>query len=323
MGMKFSAEIREPDESPLNEEERDLGFGSVVTSTNARLLNRDGSFNVTRTGFGFLGSLYLYHWLLNISWRVFLGVVLGLYLALNLLFGFAFWLCGPAALADVSLQPISNHFGRAFFFSVHTFATIGYGTLHPIGAAANWLVTAEAFVGILAQALVTGVVFARFSRPRAHIIFSEQAVVAPYRGGRGFMFRLVNGRNNQLIELEIQVLFARFVTQDGPPKRKFDFLNLERARATFLPLAWTIVHPIDDDSPLNGLTHEDLVASDAEILILLTAIEEDFANTVHTRTSYKPPEIVWNARFVSLYNPTGAGEPLSIDVRKLSHIEKL
>jgi inward rectifier potassium channel len=166
MGMKFSAEIREPDESPLNEEERDLGFGSVVTSTNARLLNRDGSFNVTRTGFGFLGSLYLYHWLLNISWRVFLGVVLGLYLALNLLFGFAFWLCGPAALADVSLQPISNHFGRAFFFSVHTFATIGYGTLHPIGAAANWLVTAEAFVGILAQALVTGVVFARFSRPR-------------------------------------------------------------------------------------------------------------------------------------------------------------
>ena len=311
----------ESNTAELNEEERDLGFGSVVAARQGRLLNRDGSFNAQRTGINPLSSLYLYHWLLNLSWRQFLGLSAVLYLTLNLLFAIAFWLCGPESLADTSVHPTANHFVRAFFFSVHTFATIGYGTLQPIGGLANWLVTVEAFIGILTQALVTGMVFARFSRPTARILFSEKAIVGPYRGGRGFMFRLVNGRNNQLIEVQIQVMFARFVQEGENRVRRFELLKLERQRVTFLPLAWTVVHPIDDNSPLQGLALLDLFAADAEFLILLTGVEEDFAQMVHSRSSYRPEEVLWNTKFVPIFNDTVAGEPMSIDVRKLSQTE--
>lgn len=135
------------------------------------------------------------------------------------------------------------------------------------------------------------------------------------------MFRLVNGRNNQLIEVGIQVLFARFVNEDGRTVRRFDFLELERKRVTFLPLALTVVHPITENSPLKGLSQDDLTATDAELLILITATDETFAQTVHTRSSYKPHEIRCGHKFVSIYNEVEDGEPISINIRKLSKIE--
>ena len=135
------------------------------------------------------------------------------------------------------------------------------------------------------------------------------------------MFRLVNGRSSQLIEVEIKVLFARFVNENGRSVRRFDFLELERKKVTFLPLALTVVHPIDDASPLKGLTQNDLTRSDAELLILLTATDETFAQVVHTRSSYKPDEIRCGHKFVNIYNEVLDGEPISIDIRKLSEIE--
>ena len=135
------------------------------------------------------------------------------------------------------------------------------------------------------------------------------------------MFRLVNGRSSQLIEVGIKVLFARFVNEDGRAVRRFDFLDLERKTVTFLPLALTVVHPITDDSPLKGLTQDDLTRTDAELLILLTATDETFAQLVHTRSSYKPHEIRCGNKFVSIYNEVEEGAPISIDIRKLSQIE--
>jgi inward rectifier potassium channel len=176
---------------------------------------------------------------------------------------------------------------------------------------------------MIATALITGIVFARFARPTAQIIFSRVAVIAPYRGGNGFMFRMVNGRSNQLIEVEAQVMFARFVEENGTVVRRFDALELERRRVAFFPLAWTAVHPIDERSPMYNLTEADLVKSDAEILILITATDETFAAIVHTRSSYKPGEIKFNSKFVSIYNEMKNGEPLSIDINKLSKIERL
>lgn len=136
------------------------------------------------------------------------------------------------------------------------------------------------------------------------------------------MFRLVNSRNNQLIELKAQVLFTRFVEKDGVMIRSFDLLKLERERVSFLPLAWTIVHPIDESSPMFGLTEEDVEKSDVEILVLLSAIDETFTQMVHTRTSYKTKEIKFGYKFPNLYNELRDGEPISIDIRKLSQIEK-
>jgi inward rectifier potassium channel len=303
----------------LKEVERDLGFGSVVSGqSRERLLNADGTFNVERTGLPFLSSLSPYHVLLSMGWRTFLFLVLLLYFFSNVVFGSLYALFGPAAIVDTSSEPMMNMFVRGFFFSVQTFATIGYGTIHPIGIFPNLLVTIESYYSLLANALITGLVFARFARPRAKIIFSDVAVIAPYQDGEGLMFRLVNGRTSQLIEVEAKVLFARFVDDNGRSVRRFDFLDLERRKVTFLPLAWTVVHPITASSPLYGLTSEDYIRTDAEILILLSATDETFAQVVHTRSSYKPHEIRCGHKFASIYNEVEDGEPISIDIRKLS-----
>ncbi|MGI8638756.1 MAG: ion channel [Pyrinomonadaceae bacterium] len=303
---------------------RDLGFGSVVArESRQRLLNQDGSFNVHRKGLSGFAMRNFYHWLLTMPWWEFLGFVVALYLGINIAFAIVFLLCGADALADTSVKPIQNLFLRSFFFSVQTFGTIGYGIIAPVGTIANVFVTIESIISILLQALVTGMFFARFSRPTAQIRFSSKLIITPFQDTTALMFRLVNMRTSQLIEVGAQVLFTRFIEENGRITRRFDLLPLEREKVSFLPLAWTVVHPIDRASPLYGLTDEDLKESDAEILILLTAIEEDFAQIVHSRSSYKPDEIAWNAKFVNLYNKTETGEPISIDVRKLSEFEKI
>ena len=304
------------------DDERDLGFGSVVAGqSRRRLLNADGSFNVERTGLSIVTSLNAYHTLLSMSWSTFLGLVLLLYFVSNIIFGMLYASFGPEALVDTSSTPTSDLFVRGFFFSVQTFATIGYGTIHPVGIVPNLLVTIESYYSLLANALITGVVFARFARPTAKIVFSKVAVVAPYRGIKGLMFRIVNGRNNQLIELEAKVMFARFIKEQGRTVRRFDILELERRKVTFFPLAWTVVHPIDKDSPLYGLSQQDLVATDAEILILLTGIDETFSQSVHARSSFKPDAILFGRKFSNLYNEVEDGQPISIDVRRLSETE--
>lgn len=308
-------------QNTLRDEDRDLGFGSVVAGqSRERLLNQDGSFNVRRTGLPLLSSLNTYHLLMTMRWRTFLALVLVLYFVSNILFGVVYASFGPEALVDSSSVPMDNMFVRGFFFSVQTFATIGYGTIHPVGVIPNLLVTIESYYSLLANALITGVVFARFARPTARVIFSDVAVIAPYRGGEGLMFRMVNGRSNQLIEVETKVMFARFVDDNGKTVRRFDLLTLEREKVAFFPLSWTVVHPIDEDSPMHGLRSEDLRRMDAEILILVTAIDETFAQAVHTRSSYKPHEVKCGHKFVSVYKDGPNGE-IAIDIKKLSATE--
>jgi inward rectifier potassium channel len=306
----------------IKPEEGDLGFGAVVTGqSRQRLLNPDGSFNVERTGLSIFSSLNPYHTLLSMSWSTFLGLVLLLYFISNIVFGLLYASFGPEALVDSSAVPMEDLFVRGFFFSVQTFATIGYGTIHPVGVIPNLLVTIESYYSLLANALITGVVFARFARPIARIVFSDVAVIAPYRDITGFMFRIVNGRNNQLIELEAKVMLARLVNENGRTVRRFDILDLERRKVTFFPLAWTVVHPIDERSPLFGLSERDLMATDAEVLILLTGIDETFSQSVHARSSYKPHAIRFGHKFANLYNEVEEGKPISIDVRRLSETE--
>jgi len=182
---------------------------------------------------------------------------------------------------------------------------------------AHLVMTAESLSGLFVFALGTGIMFARFSRPTAAILFSSKAVVAPYRGRTAFMFRVTNGRSNQLVELETKLLYSRI---EGS-LRRYDELKLERSRVTFFPLSWTVVHPIDEKSPMHGVTHEQLVEMDAEFLILLTGTDETFSQEVHARSSYKPEEIVYGEKFVNIYNPIDPHGVVSIDVRKLSETE--
>ena len=310
--------------SIASEDDRDLGFGDkVARETRLRFLNRDGTFNVQRKGLKNVSFLNLYHFLLTMSWSRFLLLVLLLYFLSNVFFGVLYGVMGDGALIDTSEAPMTNPLLRGFFFSVQTFATIGYGTIHPVGLLPNFLVTIESYYSMIATALITGLVFARFARPEAKITFSENAIIAPYRNITGLMFRLVNNRTNQLIELRAQVLYARFVEENGNFVRRFDLLKLEREKVSFFPLSWTIVHPIDEDSPLYGCTEADLIANDAEIIVLLSALDETFAQSVHTRTSYKIGELKFGYKFSNIYNQTASDEPITIDVRKLSQIEKV
>ena len=307
----------------ITDADRDLGFGEKVASeSRLRFLNRDGSFNVRRSGIRRFSPLNFYHFLLTMSWSYFLGLLLLLYFLSNLFFATLYSSLGASSLVDTSEIPTESIFIRAFFFSVQTFATIGYGTIHPVGIIPNLLVTLESYYSLLINALITGLVFARFSRPTAKIIFSETAIVAPYRENTGLMFRLVNNRHSQLIELKIQVLFSRFTEKDGKTIRRFDVLELERQRVAFFPLSWTVVHPIDENSPLFEMSEEEFTRTDAEILILLSAIDETFSQTVYTRSSYKSDEVKFGYKFTSLYNAPEIGEPISIDIRKLSEIER-
>jgi len=302
----------------LEAEDLDLGFGSVVADeSRRRLLNRDGSFNVVRRGLGWRGALSLYHSLLTLSWPRFLLLVLAGYMTAHLVFAVLFTLCGPDSLTGMPAASGGEQLLRAFFFSVHTLSTIGYGQIVPATLSANLLMTVESIAGLFGLALVTGLVFARFSRPTADIVFSRHAVVAPYRGLTAFEFRIANRRRNQLVELEAKVLFSCLEGEPGKSKRRFHELDLERRRVTFFPLSWTLVHPIDEDSPLHGLGPQELADSEAEFLVMLTGIDETFSQTVHARSSYKPGEIVWQARFDRIYQRVGRGGSLAIDVRRI------
>src|SRR6266567_7334974 len=289
------------------ERERDLGFGtSLSRRTNLRLLNRDGSFNVKRRTPNLWTSLFSYNALITMAWWRFFLVILGVYLLINAAFAIAYRLCGPAALLGDAGVP---HFLRAFFFSVHTFATIGYGNIVPIGVASNLLVTLESLVGLTAFALVAGLVFGRFSRPTAMIIYSKNALIAPYNGGRAFQFRIMNGRDNELLDVQANIVLGRFEENEGARIRRFYPLKLERQRVAFFPLNWTIVHPIDEASPLYQWNEQMLRQSEAEFLILLTATDDTFAQTVHNRGSYTWDEIVWDARFLPMVDEGQSGVP--------------
>lgn len=300
---------------------RDLGFGAIVARERKRLLNRDGSFNVRRAGLGFWESHSLYHTLLTISWTRFFLLVIATYVMVNGAFAAAYFLCGPAALAGGVAATRWHQFVRAYFFSVQTFGTIGYGSIHPVSVAANTIVALEALAGLLVFALATGLIFARFSRPLAMLAFSKTAVIAPFHDVRAFMFRIANLRSNELIEVEARLVLSMFSYVNGAPMRRFATLNLERTKVAFLPLTWTIVHPIDATSPLWGMREEDFAKNGVEFLVLLTAIDETFSQGVHARMSYVHNEIVWNARFSDLFGRAEDAETLTVDISRIDAID--
>jgi len=300
----------------------DLGFGSRLTqATGQRLLNRDGSFNVSREGLSVLRSRSLYHHMLTIPWSQFHLFVLLSFLLFNSFFAWGYLLCGEGAIRGATGVTLLERFLEAFFFSVQTSTTIGYGHMAPVGLMTNTVVSVEVMAGLMGFALATSLVFARFSRPNARIIFSEKAIIAPYRGITALEFRMINARSSQLIQLEIKVLLSRMESHGGTMVRRFHDLSLERSTVVFFPLNWTVVHPIDASSPLHGTTPEEFLAGDPEIMILLTGIDETFSQTVHARSSYKGEEVVWGAKFGDMYQRRN-GNVISVDLNRLHAIER-
>lgn len=304
------------------EEQGDLGLGRVVSNTRGRrLLNPDGSFNVVREGQPWRQAYSVYHDALTSTWPRFLAWTAVIYLGINLVFATFFLLLGPNALAGPGVEALGGRVWRAFFFSVQTFATIGYGSIVANGVVGNMVVTVEAFTGLLAQALITGLLFARFARPTMALRYTPIALIAPFQDGRAFMFRVANKRRNELIEMEAKVSFSILDEEAAGAKRRFHQLALERRSVNFLPLSWTLVHPITHESPLWGLTAADFERRDAEVLVLMQGTDDTFATRVSSRRSYRSEDIVWGAKFASVFTATRADGRVGMDMARLDLYE--
>lgn len=300
-------------EPSVEQQNRDLGLsGRISQSPQKRIMRPDGSVNVVRLNHGFWESLNVYQHLISVTWPRFFGYVFVFYALANTLFAALYIAAGPGAIQGG--EPDSP-WHNAIFFSVQTIATIGYGQMTPKGTIANALVAIEALTGLMGFALATGILFARFSRPSAHILHSSVAIVAPYRGGTGLMFRIANGRESQLIDIKAIVTYSWI--DKAANVRRFQQLPLERDNVVLLPTQWVIVHPIDDKSPFYGCTQESILAADPEIFVTLTAVEETFSQTVHARFSYADEDIRFGAKFTDLFGSTADGV-LTIDLSRLS-----
>jgi inward rectifier potassium channel len=284
----------------------DPGLTQQVTGTLRRAINKDGSFNVERHGTSWR-NIHPYLHLINASWPAFLGIVFAGYLIVNTLFALAYFSMARGQVQGIDAATPFMRFMNDFFFSAHTMTTVGYGNFAPVGIQANVIAAFEALVGLMGFALATGLLFGRVSKPSARIGFSPRALVAPYQEINSLQFRIVNLRSNVLIELQASVLL---MTVEGPPgklTRKYSQLTLERDRVYFFPLTWTVVHPIDESSPLFGRTAAELEQLQAEILILVKAFDETFSQTVNVRYSYRYDEIEWGARFEPAFRIDGDG----------------
>lgn len=300
--------------------ERELGFGTTAT-IDGRLMETNGKFRVRRTG-AQLGANF-FHNLITMSVGHFALLIFSFFIGLNLLFAFAYTTIGIENLDGIVRGTWFHNFLEAFFFSTQTFTTVGYGHVAPIGYAANLLASLESLLGLLSFALISGLLYGRFSRPTACILFSQKMVVAPFEGGEAIMFRMANARKSELIEVEVTCILAINQTEaDGRIIRRFHNLELQISKVTFFSLNWTIVHKLSEKSPLFGFSKADFEAAHAEILVLVKGTDETHAQTVHMRTSYTAAETVWNAKFSPIVGHDREGRP-EILLKKIGDFEML
>ncbi len=264
---------------------------------------KDGHFHISGMNAWYSYWRDPYHLLLTLPWTAFIAVIAVSYLAVNVLFALLY-MAGGDCIA--SAKPGS--FLDFFFFSVQTLATIGYGTMYPKTIYSNTIVTIESMIGMVQIAVLTGLAFARFSKPTARVVFSRIAVIKPYEGVPTFIFRTANRRRNQIIEAQMRVYLMRDeVTAEGQSIRRIYDLQLLRSQSPSFALTWLAIHPINESSPLNGMTAESLIQTNTTIVISISGIDETVAQVVYARHTYAAHEILWNHRFVDIIHHTADG----------------
>ncbi len=301
----------------------DLGFGRVVAQqARGRFLTQDGVPTSRKYGLGAQRAEQFYLMALNAGWVPFFGWMIGALLLLNGCFALAYASLGPSALHGTDVMGLDDPFLRALGFSVAIFTTTGTGTMNAVGPTAQWLVVFESLFGPLTLVAAGGLLIARLTRPRMVLRFTTSAIVAPYEGGRGLMFRMVNTRRNEVSDLRVRVNLAWYEMIDGKRERNFHVLKLERDSVELFTLHWTVVHPITADSPLANMTPDSLREAEAEFLVFVSAHEATFSTSVRARTSYVWEELRWDVKWASVFaiSPDGV---TAIDVERLDRTEPL
>jgi inward rectifier potassium channel len=307
--------------NPFLKPNNDTGFGSNPGSYGGRFINKNGTFNLRREGISLFDKFSVFQRMLNLSNWKFVLLIFIFYFLINLLFTLAYLAAGPGQLQGIIGQTPWAQLKETFFFSTQTFVTVGYGRINPVGDAASLLASIESLSGLLSFAIVTGLIYGRFSRPKSYLAFSDFALISPYKDKTAFMFRFVNYKDNHILtNVEIKVNLALMLEENGKPTFKFYDLTLERYKVESLPMNWTVVHAIDENSPLQGFTHKDLENADMEVYVLITGFDEIYASPVLQRTSYTYQELKFNASFVPMYRESEDGKMTILEVHKLNDI---
>jgi inward rectifier potassium channel len=301
--------------------ENELGFGSRTNAQKSRLINKDGSFNLNRIESSRWNSTSIYHALLKMKWQKFNLFIILYFITINLLFASLYYYTGVEGLKGIDATTEFDKFLEAFFFSTQTLSTVGFGRISPATHMASSIAAVESVIGLLGFALATGLLYARFARPVAKILFSHNAIIAPFKEGKAFQFRIANKmRNSQITDMSCRVTVAKMEIENGVPVRRFRSLDLEVPNIVFFPMAWTINHPIDENSPLYGMSEKDMQQADLEFLISLNGFDDTFSQNVSSRHSYTYDELVFGAKWTSLFGQNERGQTTQ-DLTKLSLYE--
>ncbi|MDG1260693.1 MAG: ion channel [Flavobacteriales bacterium] len=300
----------------MNQRIEDPGFGTKYERQTKRVINKDGTFNVKRRGVD-TGLRSLYQAVISMSASRFLLLVGAGYFILNAIFATAYFMTGIEFISGAESVNGWQDWLTCFYFSFQTFTTVGYGALAPKGGVMNTIAAIEALAGLLGFALMSGVLYGRFSKPKSKLAYSQNAVIAPFGEHKALMFRLANKRTNVLMQMQAQIILMMHDDMQAPHKRSFYNLDLQVSKVNFLPLTWTVVHPITPDSPMFNKSRADLLAAEAEVLILISGFDDTFNQTVHSRYSYTCDEVVPNAKFNPAFSSDSEGE-IVLDLEKIN-----
>ncbi|MGC4104202.1 ion channel [Ferruginibacter sp.] len=298
--------------------EINTGFGTNAADYGGRFVNKNGQPNIKKKGVNFFEQISWYHSMLAIPRWKFILLIFLFYCIVNLLFAGIYFAAGTEHLNGINGTNNLERFGEAFFFSIQTFTTVGYGHVSPSGFWVSTIAAIEALTGLLSLALATGLFYGRFSKPIAYLKFSENAVIAPYKDITALMLRIAPFKNTTLTDAEAKLTLGMAIEENGKITNKFFPLELEFSKANALTLNWTIVHPITEDSPIYGFTKEDFQNIRGEILVFLKAFDDMFSNTVVARSSYTFKEIIYGAKFVPMYSRNEEMDATILDLEKLN-----
>lgn len=306
----------------MQNEIKDPGFGTGFKHKTKRIVNPDGSFNINRKG-AYIRWKDAYKYLIEKSWTNFFILLFAFYILLNLIFTFFYWLAGFHHISGIDPSK-GPEFIQAFYFSVQTFTTVGYGVMSPIGMPTQLVSSIEAFVGFLSFSLATGLLYGRFSKPNSKIIFSNNAIITPYKNDiLSLQVKIVNARDGVLLDVSSSLILAVDDEHtDGSIKKSYFNLPLERESLKLLPLSWTIVHPIDSESPLFGLSKEKILDLNHEVIVLVKGFDEVFSQEITSKTSYIANEWVWGKKFKRIFSSNDEGV-IELNVKEINDLENI
>lgn len=304
--------------------DKNSGFGPNANSYGGRFVNKDGTPNIEKRGMHLFRRISWYHTMIDMpNWK-FMFILFAFYIAMNFIFAVVYYAIGIEHLDGIEQsQSALIQFGQAYFFSAQTFTTVGYGHISPTGFLTSALSAAEALIGLLSFAIATGLFFGRFSKPVAYLKFADNALISPYGENKGLMIRLVPFKNTNFTDANAKVTLGLSFEENGVQTNKFYGLKLELDHINALSLSWTLVHPITEDSPLFNFSEEDFKKTQGEILVFITTFDNMFSNTVAARTSYTFNEIIYGAKFETMYNRSKDSSKTVLHLDKLNHYESV